>query len=130
MLYSRQGVDEFGNQTLETTFGYFNTIPVHVVGDFDLGLALLELKAKDENFTSRGSGYSIDVITDSTLIISRYSPLSGSSFFPTPRKIAAKHCTLNIENSDNMCFVYSVLAKLHCQNVNHRERVSHYRSCR
>ena len=57
-----------------------------------------------------------------------YIPLAGSSFIPLLSTIAKKKAVLNIQNSDQKCFLWSVLAALHPvawnQNPN---RISHYR---
>jgi len=36
-----------------------------------------------------------------------------SSYIPTPKRIADKHCTVNVKNHDQKCFVWSVLASLY-----------------
>jgi hypothetical protein len=115
VLYTRSVTGEDGRQIVQTANGYFNTRPVYVVeGEpFDLTDVCTELNGKNENFTARGSGYSIDAITDVCIVVSQYMPLSGSSYFPTPTWLRKKKCVLNIENDDNLCFAYSILTLFH-----------------
>ena len=42
-----------------------------------------------------------------------FSPLSASTYFKEPKWLANKHCIVNVQNSDNKCFLWSVLAQLH-----------------
>lgn len=43
----------------------------------------------------------------------KWVPLRGSSYIPTPKFLAKKHCLINIQNDDALCFKYSVLCGLH-----------------
>ena len=63
-----------------------------------------------------------------TLIkITTVSRLSGRSYIPTPEAFKGKKAIINVQNNDNLCFLYSILAKLK-ENVvpGHRHRVQHY----
>jgi hypothetical protein len=42
--------------------------------------------------------------------IVNYKPIKGPSFIPLPAKLAAKKATVNVQNNDNKCFMWSVLA--------------------
>ena len=35
---------------------------------------------------------------------------SGSAFIKTPGSLALSHCIVNVQNKDNLCFLYSILA--------------------
>ncbi|GBO18951.1 hypothetical protein AVEN_175384-1 [Araneus ventricosus] len=54
-----------------------------------------------------------------------YHPLAPRSYIPLPSKLAAKKAVINIKNTDQKCFIWSVLAALHPVGQN-AERVSHY----
>ncbi|GBO13510.1 hypothetical protein AVEN_265542-1 [Araneus ventricosus] len=56
-----------------------------------------------------------------------HHPLAPSSYIPLPSKLAAKKAVVNIKNTDQKCFIWSVLAALHPVRQN-AERVSHYTS--
>ena len=56
-----------------------------------------------------------------------YQPLKGASYIPLPKRVRDKKAVLNIQNQDQKCFVWSVLAALH--PVHRRDqphRVRHY----
>ncbi|GBM26391.1 hypothetical protein AVEN_8696-1, partial [Araneus ventricosus] len=57
-----------------------------------------------------------------------YHPLAPSSYIPLPSKLAAKKAVINIKNTDQKCFIWSVLAALHPAVGPHPERVYHYTS--
>ena len=57
----------------------------------------------------------------------KYDALRTSSYLPLPKELKAKHGCLNIQNSDEKCFLWSILASLHpVQHENHPTRVSKY----
>ena len=85
---------------------------------------ILESVAK---FTRDGSGWTVDSIRRVELIVGQYRPLAASSFIRTPPKIATTRAVVNVNNTgDQMCFLWSVLAHLHPQQL-HKGRVSTYR---
>jgi len=55
-----------------------------------------------------------------------YRPCEGSSYIPTPYRLSNKKCTINIQNEDELCFLYCILAQIHPAGDN-RERVSKYK---
>ena len=57
----------------------------------------------------------------------RYHDIKASSYCKLPKSICNSTSIVNIQNNDNYCFLWSVLA--HKYKVdNHRERVSHYKN--
>ena len=57
----------------------------------------------------------------------KYDPMRISSYLPLPKELKAKQRCLNIENNDEKCFLWSILASLHpLQYRNHLDRVSKY----
>jgi len=71
------------------------------------------LTAQEETFDGRGSGFSLDAVTDFTLVITQYRPLAGSTFIPTPQSIANKKAVINVKSKDNRCFEWSLLSCLY-----------------
>jgi len=62
------------------------------------------------------------------LHIAKYTPIKGSSYLPLPKKLRDKKAIINVKNSDNGCFMWSVLAALHpIQFKSNPERIHHYR---
>ena len=55
--------------------------------------------------------------------------MQGFTYIPTPKEIRNKHAIVNIQNrSDNMCFLWSVLAGIHpvdCERI--PNRLTHYK---
>ena len=59
--------------------------------------------------------------------MAQYTPVKGSSYISLPKKLRNKKAILNIKNSDNKCFMWSVLAAIHPVHwKNNPERVHHY----
>jgi len=59
------------------------------------------------------------------ICVTKFRPLHGFSFTPTPKRIGNKHCTLNIKSNDEKYFLWLVLARLH-PVLQNPERVSKY----
>ena len=72
--------------------GHFMSHLQHVASgqDYDIDQLHSELDLAVENFNARGSGFNIDVITDFTVVLTLFRPLSGSSYIPTPPSIVKK----------------------------------------
>ena len=80
-----------------------------------------------ENFIREGSGWVLEKVLKVFVNVGHYKPLKGKSFIPLPKGLTGRcHGIVNIQNHDNMCFVWSVLASLHPSD-SHPERVSHYK---
>jgi hypothetical protein len=54
--------------------------------------------------------------------------LTGHSYIPTPKIIADKHCVINVQNKDDKCFIYGILAAIHYNSIprNKRHKPSKY----
>jgi len=106
---------------------YFGTRPqgVNEVRDVDIGEITRELSAQVEHWNSRGSGFVIERVKKFVICITKFRPLHGSSHIPTPKRIADKHCTVNVRNKDQKCFIWSVLASLYPTKEN-ADRVAKY----
>ncbi|XP_064620678.1 uncharacterized protein LOC135483596 [Lineus longissimus] len=82
---------------------------------------LKELK----NLIQKGSGWIFLEVTKIELHTVKYQPLSGSSYIPLPQQIQRKKAVINVQNTDQLCFRYSVEAAL--LNIpKHTEYVSNY----
>ena len=66
-----------------------------------------------QEFQKEGSGWVADEVLHLKLLIGKYKLLKGSQYFELPKKIAKSHSILNIQNKDNKCFLWSILAHLH-----------------
>ncbi|KAL4134767.1 hypothetical protein QTP88_006482 [Uroleucon formosanum] len=93
----------------------FKTSAREIFADSDLSLILEDcfnkLKCEEEEYTSKGSGFSFQYIDGILLGIYKYSPLSGSSYIQLPPCIDHKRATINPQNADQLCFKWAILAK-------------------
>ena len=71
------------------------------------------LNSQAEDFQENGSGWIIERVIAITLHHVPYEPLAGNSYIPSPKFIADKKAVLNIQNEDNKCVLWSILAYLH-----------------
>ena len=72
---------------------------------------------------NRESGWMFDKINSRKLSFYKTGELNSSSYVKNPLRTSA---ILNVQNNDNYCFFWSILASLHpCEN-NHPSRVNNY----
>ena len=64
------------------------------------------------NFKHAGSGYIFKRWDVLTVVITKYSPVSGSKYIPTPPLLKGRRCLLNIHNTDVNCFLYCIAAAI------------------
>jgi hypothetical protein len=76
----------------------------------------------------QGSGWVLDQLLRLDLHVLKYDPLRASTYLPLPREIQLKRAVINIKNSDNLCFLWCVIAGIYGDtSVPHMECVSHYK---
>jgi len=92
----------------------------------DSDALVADLAAQVEHWNSRGSGFVMERITNFVLVITKYRPLCGSTYIPTPQWLANKHCAVNVKHEGVRCFVYAILSALH-PAADHPDRISNYR---
>jgi glutaminase len=59
-----------------------------------------------------GSGFSLLSIDSILINVNKYTPIGCSSYIPLLACIERKKVTINVQNTDEKCFKYSILAKL------------------
>jgi len=113
---------------VQRILGYFGTRPRDVSDGqvVDIDNILRELNLEIENFNARGSGFVIERVINFTLCITRFRPLVGTTYIPTPREIANKKCIVNVQNDDSKCFMWSILSALY-RSKHHSNCVSSYK---
>ncbi|XP_075229548.1 uncharacterized protein LOC142329098 [Lycorma delicatula] len=81
-----------------------------------------------ERFIQMGSGWVMNKILRLDLSVSEFDPLYGgnSTYFPIPKALFKKHAVINVQNDDQKCFLWSILAHLF-PNSNRYYRVSFYK---
>lgn len=83
------------------------------------------LLKKSCEFQERDSGWTLLSISHLEININKYQPLRGSKFIELPRNIICKKACINIENNDDFCFFWSIVAALYPTRRN-SNRVSSY----
>ena len=73
----------------------------------EIDTAILKLLDRLEVFEGQGSGWTLHFVEKLDLDIARFNPIGGGSFISTPDRIKNTHCCLNIQNKDELCFLYS-----------------------
>nr|XP_034322790.1 uncharacterized protein LOC117688689 [Crassostrea gigas] len=76
-------------------------------------------------YQREGSNWVLDKVLGVTVHIVQYNPIKGSSYLSLPAKLASKKAIVNVQNTDQKCFMWSVLAALY-PVTNHPERVVNY----
>ncbi|VEN55338.1 unnamed protein product [Callosobruchus maculatus] len=67
---------------------------------------------KSKGFAERESGWVLEKILYLEVNISKYNPLRASSYIPLPKEIANKKAVVNMNNQDECCFAWSIVAAL------------------
>ena len=95
--------------------------------DFDLQFDRMidAILQKIKDCVKLGGGCRVLNIERLELYFAPYLPISPSSYVATPSNITQKKAVLNIQNEDNFCFLWSVLAALHPVESN-SNRVTKY----
>ncbi|KAL7298566.1 hypothetical protein TKK_0008339 [Trichogramma kaykai] len=70
-----------------------------------------DIEMRIDRFIENGSGWAINQIICFSSTIMKYVPVKGSSYIDLPRFIKNKVACCNVQNLDNRCFEYSILAR-------------------
>lgn len=71
-----------------------------------------EIHNKMSEFQERDSGWTLIRIVRLEININKSSLVKGALWISSPEKLAKRHACINIENTDNYCFKWSVIAAL------------------
>jgi len=74
------------------------------------------IKEKDD-YTGRGSGFTLESIDGLLLGVYKYMPMGGSSYIELPTYIDRKRGTINPQNIDQECFKWAILARHVAENL-------------
>ena len=114
------------NQVLDETELFINLNINHNLTQSDLDnidvKSPLEFQIQQQEM--KNSGWRFDKINSMTVYFYKTVELNGSNFIKIPLR---SNASLNIENNDKYCFLWSILAYLHPCNNNHPKRVSNYK---
>ena len=114
------------NQVLDETELFINLNINHNLTESDLGKndVRTPLEHQIQQQKMKDSGWRLDKINSMTVYFYKNGELNGLSYVKIPLRSSA---ILNVENIDNFCFLWSILAYLHpCNNI-HLNRVSKYK---
>lgn len=78
-----------------------------------------------DEYIARGSGWTLNAVLHIEVHTVQYKPLGGSNYFDLPKSLKDSHSIINIQNSDEKCFLYAILAHIHPAK-NNPQRVSNY----
>ncbi|XP_016659533.1 uncharacterized protein LOC107883636 [Acyrthosiphon pisum] len=79
--------------------------------------AYIKLMKEKDDYSGRGSGFSLESIDGLLLAVYKYTPLGGSSYIELPTYIDRKRGTINPQNTDQECFKWAILARHAANNV-------------
>ena len=93
----------------------------------DLAAAMRDIHMQSEEFQAQGSGWALERVVSLTVHTVAYQPLMGNSYIKLPDYIAKKRAVLNIQNKDQKCILWSILAHFHPMRWNENaNRVTKY----
>ncbi|VDI42200.1 Hypothetical predicted protein [Mytilus galloprovincialis] len=99
--------------------------------DLELEITFMMEKVKENmsKYMREGSGWTFGHIEKLEIHLSKFKPLKGGSFIPTPSALAKKKAIVNVKNEDDRCFQWAVLAALHHEEVDQKNpnRVAQYK---
>lgn len=125
MVRQRDGGEE------ESTVHHFRSTTFEVLDsenlDHFLYQAFQQMQNAMEEFIHRGSNWRMESVLGLEIKAVPYQPLTAAKYSPLPAGIQHLRGIINIQNDDEKCFLWCVLAALHPQNRN-PQRVSHYLS--
>lgn len=102
---------------METVEPFFHGRCHIVLKKEDIETALRESIMKVVNsfieYQREGSNWTLDKVLGVNIHIIQYDPIKGSSYLPLPSKLANNKAIINIQNSDQKCFMWSVIASLY-----------------
>jgi hypothetical protein len=114
-------------ETSDTWFVISKTVNV-VSGDVhdSVESTLTETKRRIVEHEGRGSSWVFESIKQAHLLVCKYSPMSGSSYLPTPEALHKKQAVVNVMNRDQKCLVWALLSAKYRGPYHDPQRVSNY----
>ncbi|CAH2021467.1 unnamed protein product, partial [Acanthoscelides obtectus] len=69
-----------------------------------------KIEQKSKDFAEKDSGWVLENILYLEININKYNPLRAAAYLPLPKDITNKKAVLNIRNTDEYCFAWSIVA--------------------
>ncbi|KAL4153327.1 hypothetical protein QTP88_001160 [Uroleucon formosanum] len=99
----------------------FKTLAVEIFPDSDIRTiavrAYMKLMKEKDDYTGRGSGFTLESIDGLLVAVYKYTPMGGSSYIELPAYIDRKRATINPQNIDQECFKWAILARHVTENL-------------
>ena len=73
-----------------------------------------------DQYLQNGSGWILETIDYLNVCSADYVPVRGKSYIPTPKSLEGKHAIVNINNEDERCFEYAIIASQHYKEIDDR----------
>jgi hypothetical protein len=103
----------FVGVSIHREVGHFVSIPAVLLHESDIDelvqRAVNLIMERADAFLRFGSGWTFDDVKSVDIHTCAYNVIGGSSFIPTPARFKNR-CLINVQNSNERCFAYSVLA--------------------
>ena len=74
---------------------------------------------KIDNYIRNGSGWIVGNMNHLSIMSTKYHPMRGSSYIELPKEIKNKKSLINIQNNDQKCIAWCILAHKHPQPNKH-----------
>ena len=114
-----------------TATPYLHSLPSVVLESSDLEeqyqTAANRLKDLIDVFQGEGSGFTLRSVQECTVNVATYDVVGGSSFIELPMYIKNKMACVNIENTDEFCFLYNLSYVRNPPNSKDANRPNHYK---
>ena len=95
----------------------FHSEPYEIYDGSDITPSLksieMQLLKDIEVFQRNGSGWIINKLLQLDTTVLKHDPLRASTYIPLPNQLRWKNAVLNIKNTDQKCFLWSVIAQFH-----------------
>jgi hypothetical protein len=108
-------------QALDTVQSDFLSRMTVMMNEIDANLQLFDCKEKIiesyENFRAKGSGWNLKFVKNLHIHINRYTPMRGSSYMLLPDFLKNTKSIINIKNTDNKYFLWSVLHGIYAKSI-------------
>ena len=106
---------EEGTATIAASFASVNQILLASSdADAQFDEACMVILSRLDEFIQLGSGWAVDAVIGCKIHTAIYNPIGGSASFPTmPKSVRNSHSVLNIQNDDDRCFMWCILAAIH-----------------
>ena len=130
--YLNQLVDDVDGE-MKAKGGFQSPAQVlYPVNDLDKQIdeAVDSLHSTIDAYCHLGSNWQIDSIYDLSIKTDRCHPLKPSSYIPTLENIRRKGAILNVQNEDEYCFLWSVVAHIVDAKYKAHRVTEKYKECK